>query len=285
MLLFAMSAGAQSTPVRVLLVTAHPDDDSDFSGSVYKITRVLGGTADLCVITNGEGGYRYSTLAEPIYGMKLTEEAMGREALPTIRKKEVMAGGALVGIRNFHFLDQFDKAYTQDVHEVLAHQWDSAYVTNRLRAILDQGHYDFVLVLAPTTTTHGAHQAAALTALAAISAMPAGARPTILAGRTFKKGETPPAFTGSDDYPVARVRVADPPVEFDRTLPFGFQDKLDYRIIGNWVIAEHKSQGLMQTLMNSVDVERYYFFAIDDDRGVERARALFAQLADRTLRP
>ena len=67
--------------------------------------------------------------------------------------------------------------------------------------------------------------------------------------------------------------------------PFGFQDRLDYRIIVNWVIAEHKSQGIMQLYLNSFDTERSFFFAIDDDAGVARAKALFARLSDRSLKP
>jgi LmbE family N-acetylglucosaminyl deacetylase len=281
----AGAAGAQPSPTRVLVVVAHPDDDTDFAGAVYKLTHVLGGKADLCVVTNGEGGYRYATLAEPIYGLKLTKEAVGRRALPTIRKKEARAGGAIAGISNFFFLDQLDKAYTENVHEVLEAQWDTAFVRRRLSGILTRGHYDFVFIAEPTKTTHGAHQAASLMALAAVAAMPANRRPVILAANTYKKGGTPPEYVGRDDFPVARGRAVDPPLEFDLTLPFGFQDKLDYRIVVNWVVAEHKSQGIMQTYLNAFDTERFFFFAIDDDAGVARAKALFARLSDRSLKP
>ena len=83
---------AQSNKPSVLIVTAHPDDDALFSGTVYKITHDLGGTVDLALVTNGEGGYKYSTLGEAIYGLKLTDEAVGREHLPRIRKMELMKG-------------------------------------------------------------------------------------------------------------------------------------------------------------------------------------------------
>jgi N-acetylglucosamine malate deacetylase 2 len=279
------AAAAQSPPTRVLIVVAHPDDDADFTGAVYKLTHVLGGKADLCIITNGEGGYRYSTLAEPIYRLKLTDEAIGRKALPAIRKKEARAGGAIAGISNFFFLDQLDKAYTENVHEVLEKQWDTTFVRRRLAEILSKGHYDFVFVAEPTKTTHGAHQAASLMTLAAVAAMPAGKRPVILATNTYKKGDPPPVYSGRDDFPLARPRPIDPPLEFDLTEPFGFQDKLDYRIIANWVIAEHKSQGIMQKYLNTFDVERYFLFAIDDEAGVARTKALFARLGDRSLKP
>ena len=281
----ATAAGAQSAAPRVLIVIAHPDDEIDFAGVVYKLTRVLAGSADLCVVTNGEGGYRYSTLAEPIYGAKLTREAVGRKELPAIRKGEVKAGGAIVGISRYFFLDQFDKAYTEDVHEVLASQWDSAFVHRRLAEILGQGHYDFVLVSEPRKTAHGAHQAASLMTLAAVAAMPAALRPVVMAGNTFKKGDTAQQYAGRDDFPFAGVRTVDPPIEFDLTQPFGYQDKLDYRIIVNWVIAEHKSQGLLQTSLNTLDIERFVPFAIDDDAAVARAKALFARLTDRALKP
>ncbi|MEO7502291.1 MAG: PIG-L family deacetylase [Gemmatimonadaceae bacterium] len=279
------TSAAQPPVTRVLVVVAHPDDDTDFAGAVYKLTHVLGGKVDLCVITNGEGGYRYATLAEPIYGLKLTKESVGRKALPAIRKKESRAGGAIVGIRNYFFLDQLDKAYTENVHEVLEKQWDTAFVRRRLAAILEKGHYDFVFIAEPPKTTHGAHQAASLMALAAVAAVPAQRRPVILAGSTYKRGDPPPAYVGRDDYPVARTRPIDAPLEFDLTQPFGFQDRLDYRIVANWLVAEHKSQGVMQLYLNAFDTERYTPFAIDDDAAVSRAKALFARLGDRTLKP
>jgi len=46
------------------------------------------------VITNGEGGYRYSLLAEPVYGVALTDEAVGRAALPEIRKRGLLTAAA-----------------------------------------------------------------------------------------------------------------------------------------------------------------------------------------------
>jgi LmbE family N-acetylglucosaminyl deacetylase len=281
----AATSAAQPSPARVLVVVAHPDDDVDFAGFVYKLTHVLGGKADLCVVTNGEGGFRYATLAEPIYGLKLTQESVGRKALPAIRKKEARAGGAIAGYSNFFFLDQLDKAYTENVHEVLEKQWDTAFVRRRLSEILNKGRYDFVFITEPTKTTHGGHQAAALMALSVVAAMPPNRRPVILATNTYKKGGPAPDYQGRDDFPVAKPRPIDPPLEFDLTQPFGFQDRLDYRIVVNWVIAEHKSQGIMQLYVNSMDTERSFLFAIDDDAGVARATALFARLSDRSLKP
>ncbi|HEX8925375.1 MAG TPA: hypothetical protein VF786_06255, partial [Terriglobales bacterium] len=52
---------AQVPPVghspRMLIVVAHPDDESCFAATVYEVTHNLGGTVEQLVITNGEGGY------------------------------------------------------------------------------------------------------------------------------------------------------------------------------------------------------------------------------------
>ena len=42
---------------------------------------------------------------------------------------------------------------------------------------------------------------------------------------------------------------------------------------------------LMQTLLNTLDTERFFLFAMNDDEGVARAKALFARLTDRALKP
>ena len=56
---------------KVLLVTAHPDDDALFSATIFKTTKLLGGKVDLALMTNGEGGYTYSTLGNYIYNKEL----------------------------------------------------------------------------------------------------------------------------------------------------------------------------------------------------------------------
>src|SRR3954462_6702739 len=51
--------------------TAHPDGDALFGRAVYKTPHQLGGKVALSLVTNGEGGFPYSPLSEPIYGLKL----------------------------------------------------------------------------------------------------------------------------------------------------------------------------------------------------------------------
>ena len=96
----AANAQTDSGP-RAWIVTAHPDDEVNFAVTVYKITHDLHGVVDLALVTNGEGGYKYSTLAESVYGLELTDEKVGRQYLPTIRKQELMAGGK-IGVLSIH---------------------------------------------------------------------------------------------------------------------------------------------------------------------------------------
>jgi LmbE family N-acetylglucosaminyl deacetylase len=263
---------------RVLLVTAHPDDDALFGGSVYKITHSLGGRVDVAVVTNGEAGFHYSDLAIPIYHLDLTDEKVAREYLPGIRKKEMMAGGAIVGIRNFFFFDQKDEKNTTDLKESMA-SWDVDLVRSRLRGIMENGSYDFVFVMLPTATTHGGHQGAALLGLEVASQLPAGHRPIVLAATGHKKGQPAVVFTGRPELPLTRIKPGAPVLEFDRTHKFGLNDRLDYNIVVNWQIAEHKSQGVMQLAMNGLEVEQYFYFDFNRDDGIAQAKALFDRLA------
>ena len=66
---------------KALIVAAHPDDEYAFAATVCRITHELAGVVDQAVLTNGEGGYRYSQLAEAVYGEPLTVENVGRRPL------------------------------------------------------------------------------------------------------------------------------------------------------------------------------------------------------------
>ena len=58
--------------------------------------------------------------------------------------------------------------------------------------------------------------------------------------------------------------------------------RLDYRILVNSLIAEHKSQGTMQLLMgrDGAELERYWYLAANPPGGAARAERLFARLAE-----
>ena len=83
----ALSQRALSDHPKALVVIAHPDDDAAFSSVLYQLTHQLDRTVDLALVTDGSGGYRYSTLAEEIYGVEFTNEEVARQHLPAIRKQ------------------------------------------------------------------------------------------------------------------------------------------------------------------------------------------------------
>lgn len=280
--LFILAAGpataqTQPPPVRALIVTAHPDDDAAFAGTVYQITHQLGGIVDLALVTDGSGGFRYSTLAEPIYGLDLTDEQVARQYLPAIRQRELMAGGAIVGVRKYFFLDQLDHEYTQNADTVLAHVWDSAFVRGRLADLMREERYDLVFGLLPFPQNHGHHKAATILALHAAQSLPADRRPVVLGGFPCAFGGQTLVFDSLPGYPETKV-TGGPLARFDLTQKFGFNDRLDFRIVVNWVIAEHKSQGTMQLLMNQGTEECYWYFDVNGRGGRAPVVELFESL-------
>ncbi|MDR9415448.1 MAG: PIG-L family deacetylase [Gracilimonas sp.] len=275
----ALFASAQDSLLNyepdILLVTAHPDDDALFSATVFKTTKLLGGNVDLALLTNGEGGYTYSTLGNYIYDKELDNEDIGREYLPGIRKKELMEGGAIVGIRDYFFFDQPDFYYTEDVEETL-NKWNTDWVHERMVEILHEGTYDFLFLMLPFENFHGHHKASAVLGLQAMKELPEEKRPIALQG-FIRRGDNPSvSFTKLEGYPDTKV-IEGKIFEFDRSQTFGANNRLNYNIISNWVIAEHKSQGTMQLLMQTSDqiIEQYWYNEINGERGLEKTAEFF----------
>ncbi|MEX1012705.1 MAG: PIG-L family deacetylase [Waddliaceae bacterium] len=269
-------SASESNP-KILAVVAHPDDETQFAATLYKISHEMGGTVDVVMITNGEGGYKYSTLAEPIYHMKLTDEKVGRQRLPFIRKNEALNGGKILGVRNYFFLEEKDTGYTQDPSEVLQGAWNVNRIKQMLNKLILEGQYDYIFVMLPTQETHGHHKAATILALEVVKELMEN-KPTILAAKISEKNENEFKFNQLDDFPITKTQES--PIAFvDKTKKFGFNDRLDYKIVVNWVIAEHKSQGTMQLYMNRGDYENFYFFELNSPEKIEKTIKLFNQLA------
>ncbi len=281
-LLTYINVYSQEYPPKVLVVTAHPDDDATFAGTNYKIVHDLKGTVDIALITNGEGGYKYSTLAEDIYGLELTDEEIGRKYLPEIRKKELEAGGKIIGIRNYYYFNQRDHRYitTADIKEILdSNIWDLNFIRSELKKIIEREKYDYVFILSPNISTHAHHSSVGILALETINSMDPEDRPIILGGSGRSKSDTVRTiYKGLEGYPITNVSDTIPFV-FDRTQKFSYKDALDYKIIVNWVIAEHKSQGTIQLLMNQGDYELYWYFDINPESGKEKTKELFEKLS------
>ena len=241
------AAFSEALAGKLLIVVAHPDDEYACAATTYRLVRELGWVADQIVITNGEGGYRYSTLAETVYGKPLA----GRpEGLTTIRREETLRAGKILGIRRHKFLDQKDPGFATDRTQADVSLWDRAKVVESLRDNMAKGEYDAVFVLIPTADTHAHHREAALLAQTAWQQLPEEARPLLLGVDARSSHGDPLQFGG-----------AGPVLNFDRTASFGYQDALDYQIVVNWLIAEYKSQGLFQKDCLKHDVEQYWQLA------------------------
>jgi LmbE family N-acetylglucosaminyl deacetylase len=247
---------ARTGPGKLLFVVAHPDDEYAFAATTYRLVRELGWTADQVVITNGEAGYRYSALAEAVYGRKLANESDGRANLPAIRKEETMRAGKILGIAHHYFLDQKDLGFTNNASKADSSNWDRAQVREVLDGLLAREHYDAVFTLRPTAETHGHHRAAAQLAQEAVARLPKGERPLLFGVETASRVDSTARFA------------------FDRAKSFGSQDALTYQIVVNWVIAEHKSQGLFQTECGKHDLEQFWLLegGDDTDRQVQELR-------------
>jgi N-acetylglucosamine malate deacetylase 2 len=267
-LLLSIGMFAQ-VPGKTLLVVAHPDDEYYFAATVYRMAVQLGGTVDELIITNGEGGFHYSSLAEPYYEKPLTIEATGRKELPAIRKEETLNAGKVLGIKDHYFLDQKDEKLTTDSNEGLTHLWDTTFVTNTIADLIKGRHYQYVFVVLPRSTTHGHHQAATVLASRAIQSIPEASRPVLLGFDTEASDYTALATSPETNGWATKYAFA-----FDRNTAFGFHNALSYQVVVNWMIAEHKSQGLLQTMYNK-DAKEYLWI---DLRSSFRAQSATAAL-------
>ena len=273
---FSLNAQSQKLDYdpKILLVTAHPDDDALFAATVFKTTHLLDGDVDLALMTNGEGGYKYSTLGNFIYDRQLDKEEVGREYLPGIRKRELMAGGKIVGLRNYFFFDQVDKEYSEDISNPLK-RWDTGWIKERLLKILEKENYDFVFTMMPSQGTHAHHKAATILTLQTIEQLPENERPIVLATDIVSSTDAGTDYSQLEGYPISKLMEGESPMLFDRRQRFGHEKRLNYKIIGNWVIAEHKSQGTMQMYMGRGNVEKFWPYAINRKDQISKARQFF----------
>jgi LmbE family N-acetylglucosaminyl deacetylase len=255
----------------------------EVAGTVYRISKELSGAVDQVIITDGEAGYRYSSLATPYYGVDLTNEAVGRAQLPGIRKEEARRAGRILGIQHQWFLNEKDDRFTLDAGEPLHRSWHEQRILRALHRRLSSGHYDFVFVLLPSEQTHGEHKAASILALAAVELLPADDRPIVLGAQAG--GGDPAPYTSLSGYPLTATDSLNPQFQFDRNTRFGYQESLSYQIVVDWVIAEHKSQGLFQTRYQQDRFENFWLFTLNRDSATAEAESLFSAVTPRPERP
>jgi LmbE family N-acetylglucosaminyl deacetylase len=274
---FDVAQPSSGTGPRVLGVIAHPDDELAFGATLYRLSHQLDATCDLLVITNGEGGFKYATLAEPLYGAALSDEATGRALLPAIRQRELRDSAHILGVASITFLGERDHRYTQDLNEVLgpdATAWNLPRVRRALASALAKGSYDYVLALAPREESHAHHKAATALAAEAVLAVPDERRPVMLVANVRSAADPLTLVYAQESGAKAG------PFVLDRREKLGHQAKLDYGIVVNWAIAAHKSQGSMQLYMGRGDREEFMLFGDRSAVASRRAEALFLRLRE-----
>lgn len=275
---FCVCSLAQTGP-NVLVVQAHPDDETSFPIILYKITHDLKGTVDLAQITDGQGGFHGSELGSVYYGYNLTDSTIGRSELPRIRKKEVMEAGDIMGIRQYYFFDQKDDYYNLDpVPYVTGKNWDIPFVEKKLDQILAAKQYDFIITMFPFAGQHGHHKTAVIMALRALQRYKGAKKPIIIAGSTYKD-EKPEAFTLLDGFPETTIKRNAPAFTIDVATHFGYGKQVSYKTVAQWVIAAYKSQGDMQE--NDTykgDKETFRLFDMNDDASIQKTTEFFTQL-------
>jgi N-acetylglucosamine malate deacetylase 2 len=256
--------------IKALLVNAHPDDESESAGAVYRITHEAGGTVDQVVVTNGEGGHEYAALAEAYYRLPLTNGTDGRKLLGQIRRAELMRASRILGIRHNYFLDQTDTGMTLSPGDAFR-AWDIPRVRRELRELLEFEQYNVVLILLPAIDTHGHHQTVAALTLETVAELDEEDRPAVLGVRAAAAGSGEvDRFSELTGYPSTRTVRPEPVWSFDRRTPLDCHRSLDYSIVANWVIAEHKSQGFFQ--MESRRKTHEYFWLFEAGGASGRAR-------------
>ena len=228
---------------KVLMVVAHPGDEYAFAANTYRMVRELGWAADQVIVTNGDAGYRYSAPAEAVYGVALLRK-------PAIRKEEAVREGKILG----HAAALLPGTKGTRVLRPMRHPPIPASSTGRgysaISELLARDRDDAVFTLLPAAETHGHHRAATLLAWEAVARLPHDQRPAT--------------------QPLTATVNCDPVFVFDRTASFGYRNALNYQIVVNWVIAEHKSEGLFQKDSGVHELEQFWPFGISGDPEVPR---------------
>jgi len=275
-LLFSFHVFAQGP--KVLIVTAHPDDETMFPVTVFKITHEMKGSADLALITDASGGFN-GMVASSYFGMNMLDSTVGRKHLPVIRKKEMKESGAILGIKNYFFFDQRDDFYNRDEKPYLQNKrWNTTYIDRRLDSILTAGQYDYIFCLLPHEGQHAHHKAASLSALRAVQRFKGAKKPIVLGGQAMNKGYTF-QFSELDGYPETRITPGIPVFAFDRSYSFGEDNKHSYMIVADWVKASHKTQsGDMNQAMHRGELETFWYFAMNGNDRISDVKQFFENL-------
>ena len=272
---------------RVLVVTAHPDDETGVSVTMFKITKELKGTVDMAVMTDGGGGFADSQLGAIYFGLNLTDSIVARTHLPMIRKQEILNAGKIMGVRNIYFMEQPDDLYSTDITPyITGKNWNIPYVESRMDKLLAERQYDFIITMLPHAGQHGHHKTSVMMALRAVQRYKGPNKPIIIAGNPGREGMKPMEFSMLDGYPETKIKADAPKFTLNRAFRFAENDKLSYKIVADWVISEYKSQGAIQENgIHRTDFETYHYYDMNDASGIAKVQKLFDDLAKSGFQP
>jgi hypothetical protein len=146
--------------------------------------------------------------------------------------------------------------------------------------------YDFVFTLLPEAGQHGHHKTAVLMGLRAVKRFKGPNKPIIIAGSTKMNGMKDTEFSMLSGFPETKMNTTAPHFRLNRAYRFAENDKLSYKIVADWVIAEYKSQGAIQeNAIHKVDEEVYYYYDMNDSSGIEKVKKLFEDLSKSGFQP
>lgn len=154
----AMVSGADRLKVDLLGVFAHPDDETGVAATVALLAHGHGRTIAHAYCTRGEGGGNMvGTQAGPALG--ILREIELRDALRDL------------GVRQVHFLDKADFAYTESL-SVTLERWNHNDTLGRLVRVVRALRPEVIVTMnpAPSPGQHGNHQAAGWLATEAFEA-------------------------------------------------------------------------------------------------------------------
>jgi N-acetylglucosamine malate deacetylase 2 len=132
-------------------------------------------------------------------------------------------------------------------------------------------------VVGELTNTHGQHKAATILALEALEQIPESRRPAVFGALASPKDTG--SYATLSGHPITAATSPKPQFHCDRDVHFGFHNALSYQIVVDWVIAEHKSQGLFQTTIGQDRFENFWVFTASGGPAVKMASALFAEIS------
>jgi bacillithiol biosynthesis deacetylase BshB2 len=143
----------------VLVVLAHPDDESFGAGGTIALHSRRGTPVTYVCATRGEMGRH---MGRPPFA--------NRETLPILREQELRTACQALGIGDLRLLGIRDKTV-----EFVEPQW----LADRVRAVIDEVHPSLVITFHPQHGNHPDHNAIGAATIRAVAAMPTQRRPVV----------------------------------------------------------------------------------------------------------